>query len=184
MIHDNLLALTARAPLTSGLRQGDTFTPYAALLERIARTAAGLADRGVARGDVVALLLPNSPDLFVAAHALFALGAIAMPLSPAATPAERAALAAKTGLRAVIAAPAADRSRHCRSRAHDASMPRRGCCVNAASNRRKSAGCMKLLHECRCLRRSSRRRPLPGLAGQKPIAIAKTDGKHGATVVP
>jgi len=107
MIHDNLLALTARAPLTSGLRQGDTFTPYAALLERIARTAAGLADRGVARGDVVALLLPNSPDLFVAAHALFALGAIAMPLSPAATPAERAALAAKTGLRAVIAAPAA-----------------------------------------------------------------------------
>ena len=56
MIHDNLLALTARAPLTSGLRQGDTFTPYAALLERIARTAAGLADRGVARGDVQRLL--------------------------------------------------------------------------------------------------------------------------------
>lgn len=107
MIHENLRAIIAKAPASSGLRQGDRFMPYAALLERIARTAAGLTDRGVGSGQVVALLLPNSPDLFVAAHALFAIGAIAMPLSPAATPTERTALATKTGLRAVIAAPSA-----------------------------------------------------------------------------
>ena len=40
MIHENLRAIIAKAPAGSGLRQGDRFMPYAALLERIARTAA------------------------------------------------------------------------------------------------------------------------------------------------
>lgn len=105
MIYDNLLALTARAPITSGLRQGEAFTPYAALVERIDRLAAGLIDRGIGRGDPVALLIPNSPDLFVTAHALFAIGAIAMPLGETATRSELAALAQKTGPRAVISTP-------------------------------------------------------------------------------
>ncbi|MEU7768631.1 class I adenylate-forming enzyme family protein [Nocardia sp. NPDC049190] len=107
MIYDNLLTWTARAPITSGLRQGDTLTPYAALVERIGRLAAGLIERGIKSGDPVALLIPNSPDLFVTAHALFAIGAIAMPLSATATRSELAALAQKAGPKSVISTPGA-----------------------------------------------------------------------------
>ncbi|MBI4922647.1 MAG: acyl--CoA ligase [Devosia nanyangense] len=106
MIYDNLLAIAAKAPASSGLRQGEQFLSYAALVERIARLAAGFADRGIGRGDVVALLIPNSPEIFVVAHALFAIGAIAMPLGTTATRAELASLAAKSGLAAIVAAPA------------------------------------------------------------------------------
>lgn len=105
MIYDNLLALTARAPITSGVRQGEEFTPYAALVERIGRLAAGFLEHGIGGGDPVALLLPNSPDLFVTAHALFAAGAIAMPLSATATRSELATLARKTGPTAVVSSP-------------------------------------------------------------------------------
>jgi len=105
MIYDNLLALTAQAPITSGLRQGEAFTPYAALVERIGRLAAGFIEHGIENGDPVALLIPNSPDLFATAHALFAIGAIAMPLGVTATRSELATLARKTGLAAVISSP-------------------------------------------------------------------------------
>lgn len=105
MIHDNLLALAARAPVTSGLRQGDSFAPYAALAERIGRVAAGFAERGIGMGDPLALLIPNSIDLFVAAHALFAIGAIAIPLGVTATRSELASLAQKTGLKAAVSTP-------------------------------------------------------------------------------
>jgi acyl-CoA synthetase (AMP-forming)/AMP-acid ligase II len=105
VIFDRLLDVAASAPETSGLRQGDEFASYAALVARIERLAAGLASRGIGQGDVVALLVPNSPDIFVAAHALFAIGAIAMPLGITATRPELASLARKTGLSAVVAAP-------------------------------------------------------------------------------
>ncbi|MET8796087.1 class I adenylate-forming enzyme family protein [Nocardia sp. NPDC004568] len=105
MIYDKLVAQTAQAPVTSGLRQGEVFTPYAALVERIGRVAAGFLDRGIEIGDPVALLVPNSPDLFVTAHALFAIGAVAMPVSETATRAELATLARKTGPEAVVSAP-------------------------------------------------------------------------------
>jgi long-chain acyl-CoA synthetase len=106
MIHETLRATLSHAPTTSGLRQGETFASYAALLERIDRLAAGLIERGIRVGDVVALLVPNSPDIFVAAHALFAIGAIVMPLGLTATHAELAGLTTKTGLKTVIATPA------------------------------------------------------------------------------
>lgn len=106
MIHDHLHGIVEKAPASSGLKRGDTVASYAALLERIDRLAAGLVERGIAQGSIVALLMPNGPDIFVAAHALFAVGAIAMPLGPTATRAELAAFATKTGLDAVIAAPA------------------------------------------------------------------------------
>lgn len=105
MIYDNLLTLAARAPITSGVRQGEVFTPYAALVERIGRLAAGFLEQGIESGDPVALLLPNSPDLFVTAHALFAAGAIAMPLGTTATRAELATLARKTRPAALVSSP-------------------------------------------------------------------------------
>jgi acyl-CoA synthetase (AMP-forming)/AMP-acid ligase II len=105
VIFDRLLEVAASAPTTSGLRLGENFAPYEALIDRVERLAAGLADRGIGEGDVVALLVPNSPDIFVVAHALFAIGAIAMPLGTTATRAELALLAGKTGMAAVVAAP-------------------------------------------------------------------------------
>jgi long-chain acyl-CoA synthetase len=106
MIFDRLLDVAATAPETSGLRQGNEFTSYAVLVQRIERLAAGFANRGIGHGDVVALLIPNSPDIFVVAHALFAIGAIAMPLGLTATRSELAGLAGKTGLSAVVTTPA------------------------------------------------------------------------------
>ncbi|WP_063059924.1 class I adenylate-forming enzyme family protein [Nocardia sienata] len=105
MIYDNLLATAAQAPITSGLRQGEVFTPYVDVVERIDRLAVGFMECGVERGDPVGLLLPNSPDLFVTSYALFAIGAIAMPLAETATRSELATLVRKTGLGAVVSTP-------------------------------------------------------------------------------
>jgi long-chain acyl-CoA synthetase len=103
MLHENLKSIAARAPASSGLRAGGRLHSYDALAERAGRLAAGLLDRGVAPGMAVALLLPNGPELFAAAHALFAIGAIATPLSPLAPAAELMSMARKAGIGAVIA---------------------------------------------------------------------------------
>ena len=55
---------------------------YAALGERVARAARGLAALGVAQGDAVALLLPNTPVHPVAFFAVAAVGARVVHLSP------------------------------------------------------------------------------------------------------
>src|ERR1035437_1261319 len=54
---------------------------YAELCEAAARLGAGLAAHGVAEGDRVALLLPNSVDFVVAALASLWIGAIFVPLA-------------------------------------------------------------------------------------------------------
>jgi long-chain acyl-CoA synthetase len=103
VIFDRLTRMAVRAPLTSGLRTEGQFQPYAQLVERIAHLAAGFASRGLEQGDPVAILLPNSPQMFVVVHALFAIGAIAMPLSLTATRAECALAARKAKVKAVVA---------------------------------------------------------------------------------
>src|SRR4051812_15151764 len=105
MIHDHLLGVVSRAPATSGLWQGDSFMPYGEAAERIVRLAAGFAEQGIGPGSVVALLIPNSPEIFVIAHALFAAGAVAMPLGLTATRAELADYGRKGGMTAMIATP-------------------------------------------------------------------------------
>jgi D-alanine--poly(phosphoribitol) ligase subunit 1 len=61
----------------------ETDLSYAQLCEAAARLSAGLAAHGVAEGDRVALLLPNSVDFVVAALASLWIGAIFVPLSVA-----------------------------------------------------------------------------------------------------
>jgi acyl-CoA synthetase (AMP-forming)/AMP-acid ligase II len=56
-------------------------TTYGQMAERTARLAGGLAERGVGRGDVVALLAYNRPELLEAIFAANHLGAIAMPIN-------------------------------------------------------------------------------------------------------
>jgi acyl-CoA synthetase (AMP-forming)/AMP-acid ligase II len=56
-------------------------TTYGQMAARTARLAGGLAERGVGRGDVVALLAYNCPELLEAIFAANHLGAIAMPIN-------------------------------------------------------------------------------------------------------
>jgi acyl-CoA synthetase (AMP-forming)/AMP-acid ligase II len=58
---------------------------YGALAETIRRVAAGLAQRGVRKGDAFAIYAPNSLEYVVAFHAVASLGGIVVPLNPAYT---------------------------------------------------------------------------------------------------
>jgi long-chain acyl-CoA synthetase len=59
----------------------DTRIRYAELNTQIERAANGLAARGVAKGDRVALLVPNIPEFIVAYYAILRLGAIVVPIN-------------------------------------------------------------------------------------------------------
>src|SRR4051794_39576468 len=56
-------------------------TTYAEMADRAASLAGGLAERGVGRGEVVALLSYNCPEFLEAIFAANYLGAIAMPIN-------------------------------------------------------------------------------------------------------
>ncbi len=103
MIHQYFVAIAKNAPPGNGLRyKGKTLT-YGEALQRVKGLAAGFRARGLGGGDAVAVLLPNSPDMFVVVHALFAIGAIAMPLSIGATHAECAQAIGKSKSVAIVA---------------------------------------------------------------------------------
>lgn len=103
MIHGLLKDVARTAPPTNGLKYGGVFISYAEMAAKVARLAAGFRANGIEPGDPVALLLPNSPDMFAAAHALFALGAVAMPLSLSATHSECAHGLKKSHAVAIVA---------------------------------------------------------------------------------
>ena len=103
MLYENLKAIAARAPSTSGLRANGMLHSYADLAERAGRLGTGLREAGIEPGTAVAILLPNGPELFATAHALFAIGAIAVPLSPLAPSGELARMAAKAKIGAIVA---------------------------------------------------------------------------------
>src|SRR5579862_5611314 len=103
MIYADLCDVVARAPATSGVRQGDRFVPYTDVVEQAGRIATGLIERGIARGTPIGLLMINGPDLLILAYAVFAAGAVVVPLNAHAPRAELAATARKAHIGAVIA---------------------------------------------------------------------------------
>jgi long-chain acyl-CoA synthetase len=88
---------------------------FAQLGETVARLSAGLAGRGLRRGDVVALQAPNSPYWMAAYLAVVSAGGIAMPLDDKTGPAEIEALLAANACRWLITTQAHARAR----RAHE-----------------------------------------------------------------
>ncbi|HYE87210.1 MAG TPA: AMP-binding protein [Vicinamibacterales bacterium] len=68
---------------------GRTIT-YGSLLEQIRQTAAGLAARGIKKGDVVSLWSPNVPEWPIVFFAVIKLGAIVHTSNPVSTPEELA----------------------------------------------------------------------------------------------
>lgn len=105
MLFEAFIATAGTLPGSSGIRLNGTTYPYEALAERAARLASGLRRHGVGKGDAVAILMRNSPDLFVIVQALFGVGAIAVPLDVQANPSELTRSTDQFKLRAVIASP-------------------------------------------------------------------------------
>ena len=81
---------------------GDRVLTAGELARAARRGAAGLAGAGVRRGDVVALQLPNRWETVAAVHAVWALGAVAAPITPIYRGGELTALFADAAPRAVV----------------------------------------------------------------------------------
>lgn len=76
-------------------------------LDRLSdEVAAGLVDHGVGAGDVVALLLPSSPDYLVAYVAAAKIGAVTAGVNPRLAPAQRALLVQRVNPEVTIATAA------------------------------------------------------------------------------
>jgi long-chain acyl-CoA synthetase len=84
--HPSALAMFAatarRAPDAVAIHYRDSALTFAGLDERSGAFAAALGQRGVARGDRVALYLQNVPEFVVAVLAAWRLGAIAVSVNP------------------------------------------------------------------------------------------------------
>ena len=63
---------------------------YRELMDQIRRTAAGLAERGIRKGDVVSIWAPNVPDWPIAFFGAVRIGAIVHTSNPVSTPEELA----------------------------------------------------------------------------------------------
>ena len=80
---DGMLRKTAREyPRSTALIFGGARIDYRELDHLVDRFARGLFDLGVRKGDRVALLMPNCPQMVISFYALFRLGAIAVPVNP------------------------------------------------------------------------------------------------------
>ncbi|HWA67608.1 MAG TPA: AMP-binding protein, partial [Mycobacteriales bacterium] len=77
-------------------------TTYAELASRVAALAAGLAERGIAAGDVVALLSYNCDEFLEALFAANYLGAIAMPINWRLAAAEVRYILDHSGAKAIV----------------------------------------------------------------------------------
>jgi acyl-CoA synthetase (AMP-forming)/AMP-acid ligase II len=84
---------------------GQSFT-YAELAEAVRRAAAALASRGFARGDVLAILSPNTPEYAVAFHAAALVGGTVTTVNPLCTAEEIAKQLKDAGATRLVAHPA------------------------------------------------------------------------------
>ncbi|MER8231142.1 amino acid adenylation domain-containing protein [Streptomyces sp. NPDC094049] len=99
---DRFEARAARSPLAPALVAGDTVVTYGELRDRADRVARRLTDRGVGPEDVVAVLLPTSPDLVAALLGTLKAGAMYLPLDPGYPPDRLAHMWADAGPRALL----------------------------------------------------------------------------------
>ena len=105
---DNLLVSARRFPHRSALVYLGQATTYAALAEQVARLAAWLGERGIRKGDRVAVGLQNCPQLVIAHYAVLSANAVVVPVNPMNRAAELKHLIEDSG--AVLAITSADLS--------------------------------------------------------------------------
>jgi fatty-acyl-CoA synthase len=100
----DLLARSAvRAPDKTAIVFGELRQSFAELDALVSRTAAGLAERGVVKGDRVVLLARNSHGFAVAYFALARIGAVSVPVNFMLTPHEIAYVLEHSGAVGVVA---------------------------------------------------------------------------------
>ncbi|HKT80165.1 MAG TPA: long-chain fatty acid--CoA ligase [Vicinamibacterales bacterium] len=75
---------------------------YADLKRRVDRFASYLAELGIAKGDRVGIMLPNSPQYIIAAFGILRLGAIIVNLNPTYTAREVVVVARDSGIRVLV----------------------------------------------------------------------------------
>lgn len=92
----------ARDPDGTWIRADDAELTFSAALAAVGSRAAALRGHGVQRADLVALTARTTPAYLLTWLAITSLGAIAVPMNPAATPAEFAGLLAQTRPKLVI----------------------------------------------------------------------------------
>src|SRR6266850_612779 len=78
---------------------------YSQLADSIARTAAGLHERGFKQGDVFGILSPHVPEYAIAFHAVSSLGGISCPVTPLYTEQEIAHQLKDSGARFLVTVP-------------------------------------------------------------------------------
>jgi acyl-CoA synthetase (AMP-forming)/AMP-acid ligase II len=82
-------------------------TTYAEVAARVDASAAALQGRGVGKGDVVALVGPNSAEWGIAYHAILRVGGVVTPMNPLLTPEEMGRQQENSGSKLLIDDPAA-----------------------------------------------------------------------------
>ncbi|GAA1995797.1 class I adenylate-forming enzyme family protein [Microbacterium pumilum] len=75
-------ARAERAPAAPAIRDDAVELTNAGLLAAVRQVAGALTDRGIGRGDVVAVLLPNRVDLILVLLAAWRIGAVVTPINP------------------------------------------------------------------------------------------------------
>lgn len=83
MLMQLLYEQAQRRPAHTAIVYGQERLSLSELVQRIERLASGLAKRGVGAGDPVALVLRDDPWFIACFHAITALGAVVVPISPA-----------------------------------------------------------------------------------------------------
>jgi len=81
---------------------GERRVSYGELIAQVNGIATALHDEGIARGERVVLLLDSGVDYVAALHAVWRLGAVAVPLGPQTKAAKLAHVLADTGARALL----------------------------------------------------------------------------------
>jgi acyl-CoA synthetase (AMP-forming)/AMP-acid ligase II len=102
-----LLAGAADHPDATALVDGPSgrVTTYGELAAGVRRVAAGLAARGLRKGDVFAILAPNHPEWLIAAYGAMAAGGVVTGINPLYTPDEVAAQLADSGAKYLLTVP-------------------------------------------------------------------------------
>lgn len=98
-----LLKSAARFPQHACLEYLGKEFSYAQVLDSSRRLAGGLLQMGLAQGDAVGLMLPNTPEFVMAYYGILFAGAIVVPLNPAFPLAELKEQCRRAHIKAVIA---------------------------------------------------------------------------------
>jgi long-chain acyl-CoA synthetase len=92
-----------RAPDAPAIRDDHVTLTNAQLLAQVRRVTASLIARGIGRGDVVALMLPNKVELILVLFAAWRLGAVVTPINPVLGEAESAYQVADASAKLIVA---------------------------------------------------------------------------------